>query len=138
MRAHSALLEDFYHWDTPLTTGALSAGTRPGPGACSASRPLREAGSERITPRQIAHGHGDHYILRLNESIARSKQVVYIRLFPEMNGYWNPYCAYNADGSYRGPEPLDAQLPPGLEARRADHPGRQPAQDQPGASPVTA
>ena len=57
---------------------------------------------ERITPRQIAHGHGDHYILSLNESIARSKQVVYIRLFPEMNGHWNPYCAYNADGSYRG------------------------------------
>jgi hypothetical protein len=22
VRAHSALLEDFYHWDTPLTTGA--------------------------------------------------------------------------------------------------------------------
>ena len=44
-------------------------------------------------------GHGDRYILKLNQSIARSKQVVYIRLFPEMNGYWNPYSAYNADGS---------------------------------------
>ena len=21
---------------------------------------------------------------------------------PEMNGHWNPYCAYNANGSRRG------------------------------------
>jgi hypothetical protein len=55
-----------------------------------------------ITPRQIAKGRGDHYIVRLNQTIARSKQVVYIRLFPEMNGYWNPYCAFNANGTKKG------------------------------------
>ena len=102
VRAHSALLEDFYHWDTPLTTGALSRWHQTRTRGVLSLSTAPGGGLERITPRQIAHGHGDHYILSLNESIARSKQVVYIRLFPEMNGYWNPYCAYNADGSYRG------------------------------------
>jgi hypothetical protein len=58
---------------------------------------------EIISPRQIARGRGDHYILRLNKTIALSKQVVYIRLFPEMNGHWNPYCAFNANGTRKHP-----------------------------------
>jgi hypothetical protein len=101
--AHPAVLEDFYHWDTPLTSGAfqrwrqtrtrgvLSLSTAPG------GQP------EMISPRQIARGRGDDYIVRLNQTIAESKQVVYIRLFPEMNGYWNPYCAFNADGTKKDP-----------------------------------
>jgi hypothetical protein len=102
VRAHSALLENFYHWDTPLTTGALhrwnATDTR---GVLSLST-APGGKPQRISPRRIARGHGDDYILRLNESIAESRQVVYIRLFPEMNGYWNPYSAYDAYGSYRG------------------------------------
>ena len=100
--AHPAILEDFYHWDTPLTTGALnrwrvtrtrgvlSLSTAPG------GKP------ELISPKQIANGRGDDYLLKLNSSIAESRQVVYLRLMPEMNGHWNAYCAFNADGSYRG------------------------------------
>jgi hypothetical protein len=103
VRAHSALLEDFYHWDTPLTTGALdrwdATDTR---GVLSLST-APGGQPEMISPRKIAKGHGDDYILRLNQSIAASRQVVYLRLFPEMNGNWNPYSAYNSDGSYRGP-----------------------------------
>ena len=75
-------------------------------------------GPERISPRQIAKGKGDHYLVRLNQSIAESKQVVYIRLFPEMNGSWNPYCAYNADGTTKGKSHSTKQLPPGLAADR--------------------
>jgi hypothetical protein len=101
VRAHSALLQDFYHWGTPLngaldrwratrTRGVLSLSTAPG------GKP------ELISPKQIANGRGDEYLLKLNRSIAASGQVVYIRLMPEMNGSWNPYCAYAADGSYRG------------------------------------
>jgi len=103
VEAHPAVLEDFYHWDTPLTSGAfqrwrqtrtrgvLSLSTAPG------GQP------EMISPRQIARGRGDDYIVQLNRTIAESKQVVYIRLFPEMNGYWNPYCAFNADGTRKDP-----------------------------------
>lgn len=102
--AHPALLEDFYHWGTPLgtpggalerwaqtrTRGVLSLSTAPG------------GEPELISPGAIAKGRGDDYLLSLNRTIAASGQVVYIRLFPEMNGYWNPYCAFNADGTRRG------------------------------------
>ena len=100
--AHNALLLSFGHWDgehllgglhrwrTTHTRGVLSLSTAPG------------GEPEVISPRRIARGYGDDYILELNRLIAQSNQVVYIRLFGEMNGYWNPYSAFNADGSSRG------------------------------------
>jgi hypothetical protein len=95
--ARPTVLEDFYHWDTPLTTGALqrwrSTHTR---GVLSLST-APGGGREIISPGQIANGVDDHYLLRLGESIANHHQTVYIRLFPEMNGYWNPYSAFNKD-----------------------------------------
>jgi hypothetical protein len=103
VRAHPALLQMFFHWDVPLTSsgalhrwsatrtrGVLSLSTAPG------------GGEERITPGQIANGLGDHYILRLNETIANREQTVYVRLMAEMNAHWNPYSKYNADGTARG------------------------------------
>jgi len=99
--AHSALLESFGHWGgkhlgaglhrwrVTHTRGVFSLSTAPG------GQP------ELISPRQIARGMGDRYILRVARLIEHSGQVVYIRLFPEMNGSWNPYCAFNSDGSSR-------------------------------------
>lgn len=101
-RTHSAVQQSFFHWGVPLGTGALqryrqgrtrgvlSLSTAPG------GRP------EVISPRAVAQGRGDDYILSLNNAISTSKQIVYIRLFPEMNGHWNPYSAFNVDGSRRG------------------------------------
>jgi hypothetical protein len=57
---------------------------------------------EQITPRGIAQGSGDAYLLSLSEQIARSTEPVYIRLLPEMNQANNGYCAFNHDGSSRG------------------------------------
>lgn len=102
VRAHPATLQMFFHWGVPLkssgalhrwwktnTRGVLSLSTAPG------------GGEEVITPAQIANGRGDHYILRLKETIANARQTVYIRLMPEMNGHWNPYSGFNADGTRR-------------------------------------
>ena len=101
--AHNPLLMSFGRWDgehvlgglhrwrNTHTRGVLSLSTAPG------------GEPELISPRRIARGFGDDYILELNRLIANSGQVVYIRLFGEMNGSWNPYCAFNADGSSRGP-----------------------------------
>lgn len=58
---------------------------------------------ERITPAGIAAGAGDGYLLRLSSAIEQAGGPVYIRLLPEMNQANNAYCAYGADGSYRGP-----------------------------------
>ena len=58
---------------------------------------------EVISPRGIARGKGDGYLLKLNQVAASTRHPFYIRLMAEMNGHWNPYCAFNADGSSRGP-----------------------------------
>ena len=58
---------------------------------------------EQITTAAISQGHGDGYLLSLSAQIAASGQPVYIRLFPEMDQANNAYCAFNADGSSRGP-----------------------------------
>jgi hypothetical protein len=102
VRAHPAVLEDFYHWDTPLTTGALKRWRKTRTRGVLSLSTAPGVGPELLSPRQIAKGRGDHYLVRLNQSIAASKQVVYIRPFPEMNGYWNPYSAYDANGTRRG------------------------------------
>src|SRR5436190_19741830 len=97
--AHPAVLEDFYHWDTPLTSGALQRWHQTRTRGVLSLSTAPGGARELISPRQIAQGKDDHYLVRLNHSIAQSKQVVYIRLFPEMNGSWNPYSAYRPDGS---------------------------------------
>jgi hypothetical protein len=101
VNAHPALLQEFFHWRVPLTTGAFArwakADTR---GVLSLSTTTSE-GVEVITPREIATGKDDRYMLRLARTIDDAKQTVYVRLMAEMNGYWNAYCAFDADGSRR-------------------------------------
>lgn len=58
-------------------------------------------GRSVVTPRGIARGHGDRYLIRLGRLIGR-RRVVYVRLMAEMNNFNNPYCAVNANGSRRG------------------------------------
>jgi hypothetical protein len=99
--AHQAVLQDFLHWRLPLTTGVLYRwGVTDTRGVLSLST-APGGGAEVITPQQIAEGRDDRYILRLARTIAETGQTVYIRLMAEMNGHWNPYAAYNADGSAR-------------------------------------
>jgi hypothetical protein len=58
---------------------------------------------EQITPRGIAQGAGDGYLLRLGREIAARGQPVYIRLLPEMDQANNVYCAFAPSGASRGP-----------------------------------
>jgi hypothetical protein len=59
--------------------------------------------TEQITPKGIATGRGDDYLLRLGRRMAEGGGVTYIRLMAEMNGHWNAYCAYTASGRSKGP-----------------------------------
>jgi hypothetical protein len=59
--------------------------------------------TEQITPRGIATGRGDTYLLRLGRRMELSGGVTYIRLMAEMDGHWNAYCAYTASGRSKGP-----------------------------------
>lgn len=102
--AHPPVQQEFFHWDTSLTaSGAVKrwkgADTL---GMVSLSTKLPANGKPQIPTKGIARGNGDRYILRYNEVLGKLRHPTYIRLMPEMNGYWNPYSAYNADGSSRG------------------------------------
>jgi hypothetical protein len=99
---HPAVFQFFSSWNQPLhymfdTTAAAHARLMIHISTMTGSR-------EEITPKGIATGAGDAYLLRLGDAIAASRQVVYVRLMAEMDGHWNAYCAYNADGSSRGPD----------------------------------
>ena len=54
-------------------------------------------------PLDIAQGRTDSSLLALNSALAGFGGLVYVRPLPEMNGHWNEYCAFNRDGSSRGP-----------------------------------
>jgi hypothetical protein len=66
--------------------------------------------SEQITPKAIAGGGGDDYLLSLGQRIADYGGVTYIRLMAEMDGYWNAYCAYTASGRSKGAAYTTAQF----------------------------
>jgi hypothetical protein len=55
-----------------------------------------------MTSHDIASGRGDDWLGQINQAVAVRQGLVYIRPFPEMNGHWNDYCAYNQNGSSRG------------------------------------
>jgi hypothetical protein len=56
---------------------------------------------ERITPRAIALGRGDRYLLALRRDFAAAGTPVYLRPFGEMNNSENPYSAFDEDGGRR-------------------------------------
>jgi hypothetical protein len=70
----------------------------------------RFRGGGAITPRQVATGTGDAYLVELNHAIHDWGKPIFVRPFPEMNGHWNSYCAYNTNGSARGPSNTTAMF----------------------------
>lgn len=62
------------------------------------------AAGEAISPLALALGRGDGYLLELSSSARTLGRPVYIRPLGEMNGHWNPYSAFNEDGTRRGPD----------------------------------
>ena len=58
-------------------------------------------GADQITPRALARGGGDGFLLAMSESARALGKPVYIRPLAEMNGHWTAYCAYNKNGSPR-------------------------------------
>src|SRR5262245_26618565 len=64
---------------------------------------VKDNSHEAISPRRIAEGYGDEYLIAMNKAISDYGKPIYIRPMAEMNGHWNYYCAFNSDGSSRGP-----------------------------------
>ena len=75
---------------------------------------------EAVTPREIANGAGDRYLIRTNRRIAEYGEPTYVRFLAEMNQTNNGYCAYNRDGSSRGPSHSTSGVQGRVAARDAD------------------
>jgi hypothetical protein len=99
---HPAVFETFITWNTSTrwlaardtsfrARLALHISTSPGYGKPGV-----------ISPLGIAQGRSDRFLVAIGRNIAHSRRVVYMRLMAEMNGYWNAYAAFAADGSSRG------------------------------------
>src|SRR3954453_2100395 len=59
-------------------------------------------GRETVTPGAIAGGAEDAYLIGLTRRLAQSPAPLDVRLMSEMNGHWNPYAAFDANGRARG------------------------------------
>lgn len=93
----STVRHSFIGWHQPNTLPRLLESLRPVPMLA-----IKTGGV--VTPLGIAQGQGDDFLLALNRALADFGERVYVRPLPEMNGHWNEYCAFNRDGSRRGPQ----------------------------------
>ena len=93
---------DFISWGVHKTTylDKTLANAKPVPMLSFGT--VNAAGNEAITPQGIAHGKGDRVLIDMAQALDRFGGETYVRPYAEMNGHWNPYCAYNSAGSYRG------------------------------------
>jgi hypothetical protein len=56
-----------------------------------------------LSPRDLARGGGDGFLVGLNRLLAEHGQIVYLRPLSEMNNANNPYSPYDHSGRSRGP-----------------------------------
>lgn len=99
--AHAAIFQEFVTWGGAIDW-ALTAADQNRSRAMLAIQTITPSHGEVISPGAIARGDGDGWLQWLGGYLARRGQPVYIRLFAEMDAYWNPYSAYNRNGSFRG------------------------------------
>ena len=63
-----------------------------------------------LAPADIARGAEDARYVQLSSQLNGSNEDVWVRILPEMNGDWNPWCAYDETGRSRGPKYVPAQF----------------------------
>ncbi len=101
LNKHPALIESFRTWgsDFPESIERWQA---------ARARPVLHIttadngdGHELISPRSIAQGYGDEYLIRLNRLFWEKKMAAYIRPLGEPNRCLNVYSSYDCAGAPR-------------------------------------
>ena len=93
---------DFISWGVHKTSYLDNTLENAKPIPVLAWRTVNKYGKEGITPAGIARGNGDRVLIDIAQALDRFGRTAFVRPYAEMNGHWNPYCAYNSNGSYRG------------------------------------
>lgn len=101
---HPALYQYFIAWksaprDLNFFRGLLEKSDRAG------SRAMFHVSTDGsgLTPRAIARGEGDGFLVGMNYLLSAHGKPTYLRLLSEMNNGANPYAAYDLAGHSRGP-----------------------------------
>ncbi len=102
LNKHPALIESFRTWGSDFPDSIerwQAARARPVLHITTADN---NDGHEMITPRTIAQGYGDDYLVRLNRLFWAKKMRAYIRPLGEPNRCINVYASYDCAGNPRG------------------------------------
>jgi hypothetical protein len=59
--------------------------------------------SSNVAPAAIARGVEDARYVQLASVLNQTREDVWVRILPEMNGEWNAWCAFDLSGRLRGP-----------------------------------
>lgn len=101
LHKHPALIESFRSWGSDFH-GSIErwqdARARPVLHITTADA---GDGHELISPREIAQGYGDEYLIRLNALFSSKQMPAYIRPLGEPNRCLNVYAAYDCGGNLR-------------------------------------
>jgi hypothetical protein len=101
LRKHPALIETFRTWGSDFPDSIerwQSARARPILHITTADN---NDGHELISPRAIAQGYGDEYLIRLNKLFWAKRMPAYIRPLGEPNRCLNVYASYDCNGRPR-------------------------------------
>jgi hypothetical protein len=102
VRKHPAVLQTFHPWGNSLKQALprwQAVNVRP---MLHISTADDETLEELITPKAIARGRGDNYLLRLNHVLARNDTHMYLRPIGEPNRCLNPWAGLDCSGAKRG------------------------------------
>lgn len=102
--AHPAVLQTFHPWGNGLDLAYKrwqNAEVRP---MLHISTADDETRAELITPKAIARGDGDAYLLEINQFFAEKDLRAYIRPLGEPNRCLNPYSSVTCSGKKKGGE----------------------------------
>jgi hypothetical protein len=101
LNKHPALIESFRIWGSDFPESIerwQEARARP---VLHITTGDPGSGSELISPRSIARGYGDEYLVRLNRLFWEKKMPAYIRPLGEPNRCLNVYASYDCAGKLR-------------------------------------
>jgi hypothetical protein len=102
VKKHPALIESFRTWGSDFPESIVRWQTARARPVLHITTADSGDGHELISPRAIAQGYGDDYLLRLNKLFWAKKMRAYIRPLGEPNRCLNVYAAYDCVGEPRG------------------------------------
>jgi hypothetical protein len=98
---HPALIESFRSWGAEFPDSIRRWQTARARPMIHITTADSSDGHEIITPRAIAHGDGDEYLIRLNRLFFEKKMRAYVRPLGEPNRCLNVYASYDCGGQPR-------------------------------------